>query len=94
MLGVWHGHGERGQHLNDAFFRGVPRVGKWDPKTEKFTEFHAKTTSGRMRRASVDMEDRVWYGIHDRGVIGVIDPKTGEVSEFKPPLDLSRLYDP
>ena len=31
---------------------------------------------------------------HDRGVIGVIDPKTGQVTEYKPPLNLSRPYDP
>jgi len=77
-----------------ALFRGAPRVGKWDPKAEQFTEYPALTTTGRMRRASVDMQDRVWYGIHDRGVIGVVDPKTGQVTEYKPPLNLSRPYDP
>jgi len=77
-----------------ALFRGAPRVGKWDPKAEQFTEYPALTTTGRMRRASVDMQDRVWYGIHDRGVIGVVDPKSGQVTEYKPPLNLSRPYDP
>ena len=77
-----------------ALFRGRPRVGKWDPKTEQFTEYPTITLTGRMRRAAVDIDDRVWYGIHDRGVIGVIDPKTGKTEEFKPPLNLSRPYDP
>jgi virginiamycin B lyase len=77
-----------------ALFRGAPRVGKWDPKAQQFSEFPALTTSGRMSRASVDLNDRVWYGIHDRGVVGVVDPKSGQVTEFKPALNLSRPYDP
>ena len=77
-----------------ALFRGDVRVGKYDPKANKFTEYRALTQPGRMRRASVDLEDRVWFGIHDRGVIGYVDPKTGQVTEFKVPLDLSRPYDP
>jgi streptogramin lyase len=40
------------------------------------------------------MQDRVWYGIHDRGIIGYIDQKTGRATEVKVPLDLSRPYDP
>jgi virginiamycin B lyase len=77
-----------------ALFRGDVRVGKYDPKADHFTEFRALTQPGRMRRASVDLEDRVWYGIHDRGVIGWVDPKSGKVTEHKLPLDLSRPYDP
>jgi virginiamycin B lyase len=77
-----------------ALFRGDVRVGKYDPKENKFSEYKALTQPGRLRRVSVDMEDRVWYGIHDRGVLGFIDPKTGKVTEYKTPLDLSRPYDP
>ena len=77
-----------------ALFRGDVRVGKYDPKADQFSEFRALTQPGRMRRVSVDLEDRVWYGIHDRGVIGWIDPKSGKVTEHRPPLDLSRPYDP
>jgi streptogramin lyase len=77
-----------------ALFRGDVRVGKYDPKTDRFTEYKALTQPGRMRRASVDMQDRVWYGIHDRGVLGVVDPGSGKVTEYKVPLTLSRPYDP
>lgn len=77
-----------------ALFRGDVRVGKYDPKADKFTEYKALTQPGRMRRASVDLEDRVWYGIHDRGTIGWVDPKSGKVTEYKLPLNLSRPYDP
>jgi virginiamycin B lyase len=77
-----------------ALFRGAPRVGKYEPATGKFTDYPALTPTGRMRRASVDMEDRVWFGIHDRGTIGYIDPGSGKVTEYKLPLDLSRPYDP
>ncbi len=77
-----------------ALFRGAPRVGKYEPATGKYTEYPAITPTGRMRRASVDMEDRVWYGIHDRGVLGYIDQKTGRATEFRIPLELSKPYDP
>lgn len=77
-----------------ALFRGDVRVGKYDPKADKFTEYRTLTQPGRMRRASVDLEDRVWFGIHDRGTIGYVDPGSGKVTEFKLPLDLSRPYDP
>ncbi|HZM46909.1 MAG TPA: carboxypeptidase regulatory-like domain-containing protein [Burkholderiales bacterium] len=77
-----------------ALFRGDVRVGKYDVKSGKFSEYKALTQPGRMRRASVDMEDRVWYGVYDRGILGYIDPKSGTATEFKVPLDISRPYDP
>jgi streptogramin lyase len=77
-----------------ALFRGDVRVGKYDPRADKFTEYKALTQPGRMRRASVDMQDRVWYGIHDRGTIGWIDQQSGKATEYKVPLNLSRPYDP
>src|SRR5688572_9611214 len=66
-----------------ALFRGAPRVAKYDPAAKQYTEYPALTTSGRIRRVSVDMEDRAWYGIHDRGILGYIDPRTGRATEFK-----------
>jgi|SoiMethySBSTD1v2_1073268.scaffolds.fasta_scaffold44007_3 virginiamycin B lyase len=77
-----------------ALFRGDPRVAKYDPATGNYIEYPALTRTGRLRRVSVDMEDRAWYGIHDRGVLGYIDPRTGDASEVKVPLELSRPYDP
>ena len=77
-----------------AQFRGDARVGKWDPVAARFTDYPVLTQPGRIRRASVDLEDRVWFGINDRGTIGYIDPKNGRVTEYQLPLDLSRPYDP
>jgi virginiamycin B lyase len=77
-----------------ALFRGEARVGKYDPVADKYTEFKALTQPGRIRRASVDLQDRVWYGIYDKGVIGYIDAKSGKIIEEKLPLNLSRPYDP
>jgi len=77
-----------------ALFRGDARVGKYDPVADKFTEYKALTQPGRIRRASVDLQDRVWYGVYDKGVLGMIDAKTGKTVETKVPLQLSRPYDP
>jgi len=77
-----------------ALFRGEARVGKYDPVADKFTEYKALTQPGRIRRASVDLQDRVWYGVYDKGVVGWIDAKSGKTREAKVPTDLSRPYDP
>ncbi|HEX2827712.1 MAG TPA: carboxypeptidase regulatory-like domain-containing protein [Burkholderiales bacterium] len=77
-----------------ALFRGAPRVAKYNPVTKEYTEYNAASTSGRIRRVSVDIQDRAWYGIHDRGILGYIDPKTGRATEFRVPVELSRPYDP
>ena len=77
-----------------AFFRGDARVGEFDPASTKFVEYRVPTQPGRIRRASVDLDDRVWYGIYDRGIIGYVDPKTDNFTEIKLPLDISRPYDP
>jgi virginiamycin B lyase len=77
-----------------ALFRGAPRLAKYDPGAGKYNEYAAVSTSGRIRRVGIDMQDRAWYGIHDRGVLGYVDPTTGRATEFRIPLDLSRPYDP
>jgi virginiamycin B lyase len=77
-----------------ALFRGAPRLAKYDPAAGKYSEYAAVSTSGRIRRVGIDMQDRAWYGIHDRGVLGYVDPTTGRATEFRIPLDLSRPYDP
>lgn len=77
-----------------ALFLGAPRVARYNPATKEYTEYPALSTSGRIRRVSVDMQDRAWYGIHDRGIVGYVDPRTGRSTEFKVPVELSRPYDP
>ena len=77
-----------------AFFRGDARIGKFDPAATKLVEYRVPTQPGRIRRASVDLDDRVWYGIYDRGIIGWLDTKTESFTEIKLPLDISRPYDP
>ncbi len=77
-----------------ALFRGDARVGKYDPVADKFTEYKAITTKGRIRRASVDLEDRVWYGVYTHGTIGWIDPQSGKATEVKVPINVSHPYDP
>ena len=77
-----------------ALFRGDARVAKFDPGSTKLIEYRVPTQPGRIRRASVDMDDRVWYGIYDKGIIGWVDPKTENITEVKLPLDISRPYDP
>lgn len=72
---------------------GRPRVAKFDPRTEKWTEYPTLTKTGRIRRLGVDSKDIVWFGIHTSGRIGRLDPKTGDLVEIKVPHQYSQPYD-
>ena len=76
-----------------AEFAGPGRIGKYDPKADKFTDFPVTTQPSKIRRVSVDLQDRPWFGIYSRGIIGYVEPQTGKVTEIPVPLDISRPYD-
>lgn len=73
-------------------------VTKFDPVTERFTEYPALTQPCMMRRFGLDSKDRIWYGLwaHGdgiRGKIGRLDTQTGRITEFTVPLDFANPYD-
>jgi len=71
---------------------------RFDPLTEKFTEFPALSQPCTMRRFGIDSKDRIWYGLWSNakgkeGRIGLIEPKNGKIEEFVVPLLFSTPYD-
>ena len=62
-------------------WRGA-KIGIFDPKTEKFTEYPTPTPESGPRRGEVDAKDRVWVGLYWAGRIAMFDPSKGEVREF------------
>ena len=59
-----------------------------NPKTGEHTEFKAVTQVGRPYDLTVDSEDNVWFAQVAIDRVGVVDGRTGKVSEVVlPPLD-------
>lgn len=71
---------------NDLFyycqFRGG-QVARFDPKTEKFTEWPTPTPDSGPRRLDIDDQNRLWFAEFFAGNIAMLDPKTETIQEWK-----------
>jgi len=67
-------------------------ISRFDPKTEKFTEFVPPTPHSGARRGSVDSQDRLWFGEYFAGNLGMFDPKTEKIREWKIPDPYAAPY--
>jgi virginiamycin B lyase len=61
------------------------QLGRFDPTTEKFTEFPLPGPAPTPYGVGVDANDNVWYASYDTDVLGRLDPKTGKVTEYPLP---------
>jgi virginiamycin B lyase len=60
-------------------------ISKFDPRTEKFTEYKLPGPMPTVYGMGIDASDNVWYASMYTDVIGRIDPKTGKIVEFPSP---------
>jgi len=58
------------------------KIGIFDPKTEKFTEYPTPTPGSGPRRGELDAKGRLWVGLYWAGRLAMFDPSNGEVKEF------------
>ena len=58
------------------------RLGKFDPKTEQFTEYPLPGPEASPYAIGVDRDGIVWYSSHEQDILGRFDPKTGDVIEY------------
>ncbi len=65
------------------YFDGA--IAKFDPKTEKFTQYKLPGPMPTVYGLGIDANDNVWYASMYTDVIGRIDPKTGKIVEFPSP---------
>ena len=77
-----------------ALFRGVPRVGKYEPATGQYSEYPALTTSGRIRRAASIWMTASGTASTTAAYSATSTRKPAARREFKVPVELSRPYDP
>ena len=70
----------QGRVYYDVFHGG--RVGRWDPKTQKLTEFPTPTPASGPRRGQMDAQDRWWFAEFFAGSIAMFDGKTDVIKEW------------
>ena len=68
-------------------------VGMFNPETETFTQYKAKSEPCTVRRLGQDNKGIVWYGLFSRGILVRLDPATGEQREIRIPTAISEPYD-
>ena len=61
------------------------KIGRFDPKTETFTEFPLPGPEASPYAIGIDRNRMVWYSSHEQDTLGRLDPKTGEVIEYPYP---------
>src|SRR5712672_1605339 len=66
---------------------------KVDAKTKLPTVYLTTTPNSRPRRVRVDAEGRLWFAEYNGNAIGMFDPETEKISEWKVPTPWSAPYD-
>lgn len=72
---------------------GVPHVAllrtnaivRVNPETMELTRFQQGDPAARSRRLAVTDDGMIWYGDEARGMLGRIDPRTGQTKEWQAP---------
>jgi streptogramin lyase len=57
-------------------------VGRFNTRTEVFTEYPALKQPCAMNRLMADSKGVIWYSLSRPGLLGKLDPRTGEQKEF------------
>ena len=60
-------------------------LGRFDPKTGEFKEYHLKTPHSGPHGLVSDKDGNIWFTANQAAYVGKLDPKTGEVTEYKMP---------
>ena len=60
-------------------------LGRFDPRTQQFKEFHIKTPGSGPHGLIPDKDGNVWFTANFKAYIGKLDPKTGNVTEYPMP---------
>jgi virginiamycin B lyase len=58
------------------------KIGRFDPKTETFKEFHLPGPSASPYAIGIDRNHMIWYSSHEQDTLNRLNPRTGEVTEY------------
>ena len=64
-----------------------------DAKTKQPTVYLTPTPNSHPRRGTVDDQGRLWFAEYFGNAIGMLDPETGKIQEWKVPTPWSSPYD-
>ena len=62
---------------------GTNKLAKIDRNSMAITEYPRPDAGARPRRLAIGPDDTIWYTDFARGMLGHLDPVTGEVAEFR-----------
>jgi virginiamycin B lyase len=60
-------------------------LGRFDPKSEKFTKFPLKTPESGPHGLAADRDGNIWFTAVFKGYIGKLNPVTGQITEYHLP---------
>ena len=70
------------------------KIGRFDPKTEQFSEFDIPTPSSRPHGLVSDDNGNIWFTESGASKIGRVDPQTGGIEEYPTPTPASSPHTP
>jgi streptogramin lyase len=77
----------RGQGRGQSF--ALPDgPGKDTIQTGQFKEYPVKTPASGPHGLEFDQDGNLWFTANSKGYVGKLDPKTGEITEYKLPADV------
>lgn len=65
-------------------------LGRFDPKTQQFKEYHLKTPGSGPHGLVADKDGNIWFTANFKAYIGKLDPKTGDITEYPMPDPAAR----
>ncbi len=80
---------------NNAYVLEFPfgGIGRMDAKGGPFRFYPAPTANARARRGRVDSQDRLWFAEYGGNGIGMFDPASEKITEWRMPLPWEAPYD-
>src|SRR2546428_3112179 len=85
-----HSDAQYNEYLLDFSAGNIVKI---DAKTTKATVYQTLSPDSRPRRGRVDREGRLWFAEHQGNAIGMFDPRTERMTEWKVPTPWSAPYD-
>jgi virginiamycin B lyase len=85
-----HADSQNNVYLLDFSAGNIVRI---DAKTKEPTVFLTPTPNSHPRRGRVDNQDRLWFAEYFGNAIGMLDPQSGKIEEWKVPTPWSSPYD-
>lgn len=85
-----HADADNNAYLLDFAAGNIVRI---DGKSKNVTVYLTPTPKSRPRRGRVDGEGRLWFAEYQGDAIGMFDPKTEKITEWKVPTPWAAPYD-